>query len=107
VFYDFKHYLSNNIKIKLWCKRLYYEFNPEQYNQVELIRLNFRQLDMPCFFGFIFIFRKNKVSFKKLIYKYGLDTASLPIRSSTINNHQNDQAVIFNTDLGIYEKGIQ
>jgi hypothetical protein len=105
--YDFKHYLSNNIKLNYGASALYYDFNPGTIKPIGTnSSINFRQLEKKyAFEPSLYLESEQKVS-DKINLQYGFRYSLFyRLGSSTINNYLNNQAVIFNSDLGIYEKG--
>jgi len=105
--YDLKHYLSDKIKLNYGISSIYYDFNPgtiEPSNSSSGI--NYKQLEKKfAFEPAVYIDVEQKVN-NKLSLTYGLRYSQFyRLGSSTLNLYQNDQAVVFNQDLQIYEKG--
>lgn len=104
--YDLRHYLSDKTKFQYGLNSIYYNFNPGQISPIdESSAINFRQLDKKYAFENAIYFDIEQQISPKL-------NASLGMRFSTfhrmgeqnINLYENNQAVIFNQELGIYEK---
>ena len=104
--YDFKHYLTDKIKLNYGVNGIYYDFNPgtiEPSNTTSGI--NYRQLEKKyAFEPAIYIDAEQKIN-KNLSLSYGLRFSMFyRLGSSTVNLYQNNQPVVFNEELGIYEK---
>lgn len=104
--YDFKNYISDKMKLNYGINGIYYDFNPgiiEPSNPNSGI--NYRQLEKKfAFEPSIYIDAEQKVT-ANLSLSYGLRYSMFyRLGSSTVNLYQNNQAVVFNTDLQIYEK---
>jgi hypothetical protein len=105
--YDFKHYVSNNIKLNYGVNGIYYDFNPgtiEPSNASSAI--NFKQLEKKyAFEPSIYIDAEQKIT-KDLSLSYGLRYSLFyRLGSSNVDFYENNQAVVFNQELQIYEKG--
>ena len=105
--YDFKHYLTDKIKLNYGISGIYYDFNPgtvEPSNSSS--QINYKQLEKKyAFEPSLYIDAEEKVT-KDLSIYYGLRYSMFyRLGSSTVNLYQNNQAVVFNHDLQIYEKG--
>lgn len=106
--YDFKHYLSDKIKLNYGANGIYYDFNPGTIEPSgSNSAINFRQLEKKyAFEPAIYIDAEQKIS-SKINVQYGLRYSMFyRLGSATINQYENNQAVVFNEELGIYEKGI-
>ncbi len=105
--YDFKHYLSDKIKLNYGVNNIYYDFNPgtiEPSNTTSGI--NYKQLDKKyAYEPSIYIDAEQKIT-SKLSFSYGLRYSMFyRLGSSIVNLYANDQAVVYNQDLKLYEKG--
>jgi CarboxypepD_reg-like domain/TonB dependent receptor/TonB-dependent Receptor Plug Domain len=105
--YDFKHYVSNNVKLNYGVSGIYYDFNPgtiEPSNSTSAI--NYKQLEKKyAFEPSIYIDAEQKVT-KDLSLSYGLRYSMFyRLGSSTVNLYENNEAVVFNQELQLYEKG--
>jgi len=104
--YDFKQYLSNNIKLNYGANAIYYDFNP---GTIEPSRsdsgINYRQLEKKfAFEPSFYIGAEQKIS-EKLNIDYGLRYSLFyRLGKFTQNIYTDNQAVTFNSELGIYEK---
>ncbi len=105
--YDFKNYISDKMKLNYGLSGIYYDFNPgiiEPSNSTSGILYD--ELDKKyAFEPSFYIDAEQKVS-QKLSLSYGLRYSLFyRLGSSTVNLYANNQAVVFNSDLQIYEKG--
>ena len=106
--YDFKHYIGDKIKLNYGLNGLYYDFNPGTIKPIdENSPINFDQLDKKkAFESAVYVEAEHKVS-KNLSLMYGLRYSMFyRLGASTVNLYQDNQAVTFNDQLKIYEKGI-
>jgi hypothetical protein len=104
--YDFKHYLSNKIKLNYGYSGIYYEFNPgiiEPLNDQSAI--NYYELDKKYAFENGFYLESEQKLTEKLAINYGLRYSLFNrLGTSTINLYENDQPVAYDSELKIYEK---
>ena len=106
--YDFKHYVSDKIKLNYGLNALYYDFNPGTIKPIdETSAINSDQLDKKKAFEPAAYFEaEHKVS-RKLSFIYGLRFSMFyRLGASTVNLYQDNKAVTFNDEQKIYEKGI-
>ncbi|MEP3836102.1 MAG: TonB-dependent receptor [Algibacter sp.] len=104
--YDFKHYLSNKIKLQYGINSIYYRFNPGEIKPtVESSGINpFKLTDKYAFENAIYLDAEHKVS-DKLTFSYGLRISNfIRLGQDELNIYEDDQAVLFNDDFKIYEK---
>ncbi|MFL1013518.1 TonB-dependent receptor [Flavisericum labens] len=104
--YDLKHYVSNKLKLQYGLNSIYYKFNPGEINPtVPTSGINkFKLTDKFAFENAIYFDAEHKVS-DKLSLSYGLRFSSFHrLGQDELNTYENDEAVIFNEDLQIYEK---
>ena len=104
--YDFKHYITDKVKLNYGVSGIYYDFNPgtiEPSNSGSGI--NYRQLEKKyAFEPSIYVDAEQKV-FNNLSLSYGLRFSMFyRLGNSTVNLYENNQAVLFNQELQIYEK---
>ena len=105
--YDFKYYLNDKIKMNYGVNALYYDFNPgtiEPSNPISGI--NSRQLDKKyAFEPALYVDVEQKVS-PKISVMYGLRYSLFyRLGQATQNIYVNNEAVTYNADLELYEKG--
>ncbi|MBC3848065.1 TonB-dependent receptor [Winogradskyella echinorum] len=104
--YDFKHYINNNFKLEYGLNSIYYKFNPGEINPTtEDSGINpFKLIDKYAFENAIYIDAEHKLS-NKLSVSYGARFSTFHrLGQDELNVYENDNPVLFNEDLGIYEK---
>ena len=103
--YDFKHYLSDKLKLTYGINSNYYDFNP---GKIEPTRpdsgINEDQLDKKyALENAIYIDAEHQIS-NKIAVSYGVRVSSfLRLGNQTLNTYANNQPVIFNPNFQIYE----
>ncbi|TBX70354.1 TonB-dependent receptor [Flavobacterium silvisoli] len=105
--YDFRHYVTDKIKLNYGVSGIYYDFNPGTIEPSETSSgINYKQLEKKyAFEPSIYIDAEQKIT-KALSVSYGLRYSQFyRLGSSTVNLYANDEAVVFNSDLQLYEKG--
>lgn len=105
--YDFKHYLSDKLKLNYGVNGIYYQFNPGTIKPSgEDSGINPDQLDKKyAFEPSVYLDAESQLS-KKITVAYGLRYSLFyRLGASTINYYDNNQAVVFNSEMQIYEKG--
>jgi TonB dependent receptor/CarboxypepD_reg-like domain/TonB-dependent Receptor Plug Domain len=104
--YDFKYYLNNKTKLQFGLNSIYYKFNPgkiEPTSQTSGIS-PFKLIDKFAFENAVYLDAEHQLS-EKLSASFGLRISSfLSLGQDELNMYENDQAVIFNDNLQIYEK---
>lgn len=104
--YDFKHYISNNFKLEYGLNSIYYKFNPGEINPTtENSGINpFKLTDKYAFENAIYIDAEHKLS-NKLSVSYGARFSTFHrLGQDELNTYENNNPVLFNEDIGIYEK---
>ncbi|MBN2867418.1 MAG: TonB-dependent receptor, partial [Flavobacteriaceae bacterium] len=104
--YDFKHYISNNFKLQYGLNSIYYKFNPGKIEpSTPTSGINpFKLIDKYAFENAIYVDAEHELS-EKLSINYGLRLSSfLRLGQDELNIYENNQPVIFNNALQIYEK---
>ena len=104
--YDFKHYISNSFRLEYGLNSIYYKFNPGEINPTtESSGINpFKLIDKYAFENAVYIDAEHKLS-NKLSVGYGMRFSTfLRLGQDEINIYENNNPVLFNEDLGIYEK---
>lgn len=104
--YDLKHYINNNFKLEYGLNSIYYKFNPGEINpNTEDSGINpFKLTDKYAFENAVYIDAEHKLS-NKLSLSYGARFSTFHrLGQDDLNTYENDNPVIFNQDLGIYEK---
>lgn len=104
--YDFKNYISDNFKLGYGANAMYYDFNPGTVTPLnDESGINPDQLQKKkAFEPAIYIDAEHDIS-KRISLSYGVRYSLFyRLGQSTINTYANDQAVVFNHELQIYEK---
>ncbi|MDP5201022.1 TonB-dependent receptor [Flavobacterium sp. DG2-3] len=105
--YDFKHYLSDKLKLNYGVNGIYYQFNPGTIKpSSEDSGITPDQLDKKyAFEPSVYLDAESQLS-KKITVAYGLRYSLFyRLGASTINYYDNNQAVVYNSNMQIYEKG--
>lgn len=104
--YDFKHYVSKNIKLNYGLNSIYYDFNPGTIEpNSSNSSINFKQLDKKYAFENALYFEVEQRLTDKFAINYGLRYSLFNrLGNSTINLYTNNQPVFYDSDLKIYEK---
>ena len=103
--YDFKHYLSDKLKLTYGLQSNYYDFNPGKIEPTGADSdINADQLDKKyAMENAIYIDAENQIS-NKIAVSYGVRVSSfLRLGNQTLNTYANNQPVIFNPNFQIYE----
>ncbi|MCG9793255.1 TonB-dependent receptor [Flavobacterium algicola] len=104
--YDFKNYVSDKFKLNYGLNAIYYSFNPGTIKPTDdSSGINFDQLDRKyAFEPSLYISAEHEIS-KKIAITYGLRYSMFyRLGQSTVNIYDDNNPVVFNTDLQIYEK---
>jgi len=103
--YDFKHYLSDKLKLTYGLQSNYYDFNPGKIEPTGADSdINADQLDKKyALENAIYIDAEHQIS-NKIAVSYGVRVGSfLRLGKQTLNTYANNQPVIFNPNFQIYE----
>ncbi|MBB1192446.1 hypothetical protein DNC80_02030 [Flavobacterium sp. SOK18b] len=104
--YDFKNYISNKFKLNYGLNAIYYEFNPGTIRPSnENSGINFDQLDKKyAFEPALYLNADHEIS-NKIALSYGLRYSMFyRLGQSTVNIYENNNPVLFDPELQIYEK---
>lgn len=104
--YDFKNYISDNFKLNYGLNAIYYEFNPGTLKPSDADSgINYDQLERKhALEPAIYIDAEQNLS-KKISLYYGLRYSLFYRLGQTNSNvYLNNEPVVFNADLQIYEK---
>jgi len=106
--YDLKYYLNDKIKLNYGLNSIYYKFNPGTIKPIdENSSINFNQLDKKSAFEPSLYVEAEHQATPKLSFLYGLRFSMFyRLGASKVNLYENNQAVTFNDQLKIYEKGV-
>ncbi len=104
--YDFKHYLSDKIKLSYGVNVQYYNFNPGKIVPINSnSSINEKQLAKKFAFEPDFYFDIEQKVTANFSINYGLRYSLFyRIGQQTLNTYENNQAVTWNNDFKIYEK---
>ena len=106
--YDLKHYLTNTFKLQYGLNSIYYKFNPgriEPTTPTSGIN-SFKLTDKYAFENAIYVEAEHEIS-NKVALSYGLRFSSfMRLGQDELNIYDNDEGVVFNPDLQIYEKAV-
>lgn len=104
--YDLKHYISNNFKLEYGLNSIYYKFNPGDINpNTPDSGINpFKLTDKYAFENAAYIDAEHKLS-NRLSVSYGARLSVFHrLGQDELNIYANDNPVIFNETLGVYQK---
>ncbi|WP_250432687.1 TonB-dependent receptor [Hanstruepera flava] len=104
--YDFKHYVSDKIKLQYGLNSIYHKFNPGEITPSSSDSgINADKLiDKYAFENAIYLDVEHKLT-NRLMASYGLRYSSfLRLGQDELNVYENNQAVNFNQELQVYEK---
>lgn len=105
--YDFRHYLTNNLKLNYGFNSTYYDFNPGAISpNNSTSNINFKQLEKKYALenGIYLEAEQNLTS--KLAVNYGIRYSLFNrLGNSTVNIYNNNQPVDYDSELKIYEEG--
>lgn len=104
--YDFRHYLTDKMKLSYGVNAIYYEFNPGTVDPTDATSgINHMQLDRKyAFEPSVYIQAEQDIT-DKLSVNYGVRYSMFHrLGEQTMSIYENNQAVNFNSDLQIYEK---
>lgn len=104
--YDLKHYISNKLQLSYGVNAIYYDFNPGTIEPNKPNSgINADQLDKKYAFEPSFYIDAEQKITDNLSVNYGLRYSMFyRLGQQKMNIYENNQAVIFNDDLKIYEK---
>lgn len=104
--YDLKHYITNKFKLEYGLNSIYYKFNPGKINpNTPDSGINpFKLIDKYAFENAVYLDAEHKLS-NRLSLSYGARLSTFHrLGQDELNIYENDNPVIFNEELGIYEK---
>ena len=105
--YDFKHYISNKITLNYGINSIYYQFNPGTIRPYdENSNVNPDQIARKYGFENAAYFSAEQKISEKLSVNYGIRYSNFQrLGKQDVNVYANNQAVIYNPELEIYEEG--
>ena len=104
--YDFRHYLTDKIKLYYGINGMYYDFNPGTIEPSRLDSgINYRQLEKKYAFEPAVYWSAEQKIGNRLNIEYGFRYSWFyRLGSSTLNLYANNNPVLFDNELKIYEK---
>lgn len=104
--YDFKHYLSNDLQLNYGANLIYYDFNPGKITPIdETSGINPQQLDRKYAFEPSFYIDAEQKITEDISVNYGIRYSMFyRLGSQNLNLYTDDNPVLFNPELQIYEK---
>lgn len=106
--YDLKYYLNDKVKLNFGLNSIYYKFNPGAIEPIDKnSNINFSQLDKKNAYEHSIYVEAEHQATEKLSFLYGLRYSMFyRLGASKVNLYQDNQAVTYNDQLKIYEKGV-
>ncbi|EJL71795.1 TonB-dependent receptor [Chryseobacterium populi] len=105
--YNFTHHLSDKLVLNYGINSIYYQFNPGTIKPIDAASpINADQIEKKyAWENAAYISAEQKIT-DQLSLNYGLRYSNfLRLGEQNINNYANNQAVVFNPGLQIYEEG--
>ncbi|MEO0526360.1 MAG: TonB-dependent receptor [Bacteroidota bacterium] len=106
--YDLKYYANDQFKLDFGISSIYYDFDPGQIRPTsETSAVNPLSLDRKrALESGLYINAEHKLT-DRLTVQYGLRYSTFNRFGQPIASYVNDQPVVYNAALGIYERGIE
>lgn len=105
--YDFKYFTNEKISFDFGASMIYYDFNPGEVKPTsEESAINYLKLDQKrALEGGLYLNAEHKFT-DKLTVEYGMRYSAFSrMGGQTLNVYENNQPVVYNEALGIYESG--
>ncbi|GAA4305966.1 TonB-dependent receptor [Aestuariibaculum suncheonense] len=105
--YDLKYYLNDKINLDFGVSGITYNLNPGEVKpSSESSSINYLKLDdKRAFEGGLYVSAEHEIT-KNLSAQYGLRFSSFSrLGGQSMTNYVNDQPVVYNPELDIYERG--
>lgn len=105
--YNFNHHLSDKLVLNYGLNSIYYQFNPGTIKPLNAASpINADQIEKKyAWENALYVSAEHKLS-DKLSLNYGLRYSNFQrLGEQHVNRYANDQAVVFNPELQIYEEG--
>ncbi len=106
--YDFSHHLSEKLVLNYGLNSIYYQFNPGTIKPMDATSpVNADQIERKyAWENALYISAEQKLT-DKISLNYGLRYSNFQrLGAQQVNNYANDQAVVFNPGLQIYEEAM-
>ncbi|MEP1486995.1 MAG: TonB-dependent receptor [Algibacter sp.] len=107
--YDLKYYASDKFKLDFGASAIYYDFDPGQVRPTsDTSPVNPLSLDRKkAFESGLYVNAEHKIT-DKLTAQYGLRYSGFSrLGGVAMTDYENNQPVVYNSVLGIYERGIE
>lgn len=105
--YDFGYYVNDKLRLDFGASGISYNLNPGEVKPTSASSpINYLKLDQKrAFEGALYLSAEHKLS-DKLTAQYGLRYSTFSrLGGQSMVNYQNNQPVVYNGELGIYEEG--
>lgn len=105
--YDFGYYVNDKLRLDFGASGISYNLNPGEVKPTSASSpINYLKLDQKrAFEGALYLSTEHKLS-DKLTAQYGLRYSTFSrLGGQSMVNYQNNQPVVYNGELGIYEEG--
>lgn len=105
--YDLKYYLSDKVKLDFGASGITYNLNPGEVRPTsQSSPVNYLKLDQKrAFEGALYLSAEHQIT-DKLTAQYGLRYSTFSrLGGQSMTNYINNQPVVYNSQLGIYERG--
>lgn len=105
--YDLRYYANDKIKLDFGVSGITYDFNPGEVKPTDSSSpINFRKLDQKrAFEAAAYISAEHELT-DKLTAQYGLRFSAFSrLGGQELADYANDQPVVYNEEIGIYEEG--
>ncbi|WP_343745098.1 TonB-dependent receptor [Chitinophaga sp.] len=105
--YDFNHHLSDKLVLNYGINSIYYQFNPGSIKPLDATSpVNPDQIEKKYAWENALYLSAEQQLTDKISLTYGLRYSNfLRLGEQHVNNYANDQAVVFNPHMQIYEEG--
>ena len=105
--YDLKYYVNNKLKLDFGASGITYKLNPGEITPTsETSPINYLKLDAKRAFESAAYINAEQEITDKLSAQYGFRLSSFArLGGQNITTYVNNQPIIYNSDLGIYERG--
>ena len=105
--YNFSHHVSDKLVLSYGLNSIYYQFNPGTIKPMDATSpINADQIEKKyAWENALYISAEHRLT-DKISLNYGLRYSHfLRLGEQNVNNYANDQAVVFNPELQVYEEG--
>ena len=105
--YDLKYYVNNKLKLEFGASGITYNLNPGEINPTTVTSpVNYLKLDTKRALETGFYLNAEHELSNKLTAQYGFRVSAFSrLGGQNLSTYLNNQPVVYNSDLGIYERG--